>query len=459
MATRVVYGAAAAYAALFLFAAVLHFVTFETADPDLGHMVQPIWATLHGHFLETTTSSGVQESRLGSHVDPFLALLVPLYWIWSSPLLLPVFQALAVASGALPVYWLGRKHLGSNRAGAHFALAYLLFPATQFNAFTPGSSFHSVAIAVPLVLYAVWFLDEDRLVAFSVVALLAFSTKEEIPLALGCLGVWYAVRRRRWPLGLGIFVAGLVVTLFDFLWVIPHFSPTGSDPFVGRYASVGGTPRGMAHKLVSDPMAFVHAVVTAHKAYYLALLLAPFLGLWLLEPLLFVGAVPDLAINLLSSKEDQTRIIFHWTAGIVPFVVAASVLGAARFRRNTDAVSLCAMVGAAALAVYSPLWTLKHDIPELGTPVLAAKAHAVGLVPSGAAVSASNKLGGHLAARRRLYVFPVVRRARWVVIDIHDPTYANTAGFKRYVRKYEADRAWKIVFSSEGVTVLHRRSA
>jgi hypothetical protein len=39
---------------------------------------------------------------------------------------------------------------------------------------------------------ALWirFLDEDRLVAFSLVALLACTTKEQIPLAVGCLGIW-----------------------------------------------------------------------------------------------------------------------------------------------------------------------------------------------------------------------------------------------------------------------------
>ena len=190
VALRVVYAGVLAYAALFAFAAVVHYLVFQENRFDLGNMVQAIWNTLHGHVLEATGPSGTQGSRLGAHVDPFLVLLAPLFWIWSSPLLLLVVQALAVASGALPVFWLARKHIGSSRAAAHFAFAYLLYPATQFNAFTPGDGFHSVSLAVPLVLFAVWFLDEDRLVAFSAVAFLACTTKEEIPLAVGCLGIW-----------------------------------------------------------------------------------------------------------------------------------------------------------------------------------------------------------------------------------------------------------------------------
>jgi uncharacterized membrane protein len=371
--------------------------------------------------------------------------------------LLLVVQVLAVASGALPVFWLACKHLDSSRAAAHFAFAYLLYPATQFNAFTIGDGFHSVSLALPLVLYAVWFLDEDRLVAFSVVALLAATTKEEIPLAVGCLGIWYAFRRGHRLFGLSVFAAGLTVTLFDLLWVIPHFSATGIDPFVGRYRAVGGTPGGMAHKLVTDPMAFVHAVATGHKAFYVVVLFVPFLGLWLFEPLLFLGAVPELVIDLLSSKGHQTSIGYQYTAGIAPFVVAASIFGAARFRRQAVPLSLWVLVATALVAVLSPINQIGHDVRSLGSPLVSGKAHALSLIPDGVAVSASNELGGYLSERRYIYTFPSIGRSRWIVVDIHDRT-SHIPGFKRDVRSYETDKAWRVVFFSHGVAVLRKRS-
>jgi len=467
VAAGVVYLGVAAYALLFVLAAVLHYVEFKTGRFDNGDMVQAIWNTLHGRFLETTSLAGQQSSRLGAHVDPFLLLFAPLFWISSSPLLLPVVQALAVASGALPVYWLARKHLGSSRASAQFVFAYLLYPATQFNAFTNAVGFHSVSMAVPLVLYALWFLDEDRLVAFSVMAVLAASTKEEMPLAVGCLGIWYAVRKGGRRFGLGVFAVGLGLTFFNFLWVIPHFSPSGANPFAGRYVAVGGTPRGMAHKLVTDPMAFVHAVATGHKATFLALLLVPFLGLWLLEPLVMLGAVPDLVINLLSGKSEQTTISYQYAAGIVPFVVAASIFGAARFKRQSGRLSLWVLTAVACTAIYSPILVLIKDVPALGAPVTAAQTRALDLIPDGAPVSASNLLGGYLSERPYIATFPYVGRARWIIVDANDQSYgtkaqARAAGiyldFRRTLRRYETSQAWRIIFTSRGVTVLRRRA-
>ena len=49
-------------------------------------MTQAVWATAHGHPLRVSTSAGQEFVRLGAHVDPFLVLLAPLWWLWSSPL-------------------------------------------------------------------------------------------------------------------------------------------------------------------------------------------------------------------------------------------------------------------------------------------------------------------------------------------------------------------------------------
>ena len=457
-ARLVVYSAVLVYAGLFCAAAAVVYLAYMGTRLDLGNMVQAVWSTAHGRFLVGTTAGGHELSWLGAHVDPFLALFVPLWWVWPSPLMLLVVQAIAVSTGALPVYWLARKHTGSERAAAHLAFAYLLYPATQFNTFTAGVGTHAVSFAVPLILFAIWFLDNDRLLPFAALALLAASTKEEIPLAVGFLGIWYGARSGRRAVGATIFALGLAGTLVDVLVIIPHFSATGVSPFAGRYAQVGGTPGGMLHTLASHPLAFVETVATLHKLAFVALLFVPFLGLWLREPLLLLGAVPDLSVDLLSSKPEQTTIFYQYTAGILPFLFAAVALGAARSRRDPGRVSFYVLLASASLAILSPLVAAAGDVPlaRSSNPARAAKAHALALVPAGAPVSASERLAGYLSARRYIYLFPHVGDASWIVVDRNDDTYRNTRAYRRAVARTSADPAWRSVYASQGVQVLRR---
>jgi len=112
--TLVVWAGMAVWSALLFFIAHRSYTNFREGRYDLGHMVQAVWSTAHGNPLEVTEAvSGEQIVRLGAHVDPFLVVLAPLWLVWGSPLVLAFAQIAVVSLGALPVFWLGRRHLGS----------------------------------------------------------------------------------------------------------------------------------------------------------------------------------------------------------------------------------------------------------------------------------------------------------------------------------------------------------
>src|SRR5918995_273208 len=209
----VLWSAMAAYAAGFGALAALEHRAFETGRFDLGNITQAVWSTVEGRPLDVTELGGDQISRLGAHVDPFLALFTPLWLVWPSPTMLLVVQAAAIALGALPMFWLGRKHLGTDWAGVLCGLAYLVYPAVQWLAL---DEFHPVALACPLLAFALWYLDEDRLWASVPFGVLAALTKEEIPLVVAALGVWYAIAKGRRLAGTVIAVAGTATTA---LWL------------------------------------------------------------------------------------------------------------------------------------------------------------------------------------------------------------------------------------------------
>ena len=346
------WAAIAAYAAGFSSLSILRHRAFNTGRYDLGNMVQTVWNTAHGHFLQMTSGDGRQISRLAAHFDPILAAFAPLWWIWPSPELLLTVQAIVVALGALPVFWLARKHVGSERAGLAFALVYLLYPATEWLTL---NEFHPVALACPFLLFAFWYLDEDRLVPFAVFAVLAMTTKEEIGLVVAGLGVWYAVRRRERRTGGIVAGAGLLVSAIAIAVVIPHFNAGADSAFYGRYDAIGGSAGGIAKTAVTHPWRLLEQAFQTGDVHYLLQLAAAAGAPVRVAPLLLVAALPELALNLLSATPTQTSIHFHYVAGAIPPLVIASVLGAGALARRFPARAGLVVAAAVVVALVGEL--------------------------------------------------------------------------------------------------------
>jgi len=458
------WAAIVAYAVGFSALSVLRNDAFATGRFDLGNMVQAVWSTAHGHPLRVTNLAGGQVSRLGAHVDPLLVVFAPLWRLWPSANLLLVAQAVAIALGALPVFWLARKHLGSARAGVAFALAYLLYPATTWLTL---NEFHPVAFATPALLFAFWYLDEGRPAPFAAFAVMAALSKEEIGLVVAGFGVWYAFARHRRIAGSVIAAAGATWSVIAIAVFIPHFKGGGS-PFEGRYSEVGGSPRGIVHTALRDPGLLFRVALDHAGTHYLLELALPLAALCLLSSVALV-ALPELVLNLLSSTPAQSSIHFHYTAGEISPLVAAAVLGAARLRaRSRIPVAMVAVLAALIGNYRLGAIPLSRELPGGQTLQATAgtvsehdriAARALKLIPSDAVVSASNSLGAHVSARRRVLSFPFVEDATWVTADETQPGYADriaplaTTAQLVWLRR---NPAWQLVFEQDGVLVFHR---
>ena len=330
--------AVAAYAAGFSALSVLRHRAFSTGRFDLGNMVQSVWSTAHGHPLQITGLRGDQVSRLGAHFDPILAAFAPLWLVWPSPDAAARRRRRSRSRSArCPSTGSRASTSAASGPGVGFALAYLAYPPTQWLTL---NEFHPVALACPLLLFAIWFLDEGRLLPFALCAAVAATTKEEVALVVAGLGIWYALAHgRRWT-GVAIAAAGVAVALIAIEVVIPHFNRAGTSSFFTRYSQVGSTPGGIVHTALTDPWKIVTTAFTGRGLGYLARLLLPLGGLALLAPLMLLAALPELAVNLLSAATTQTSIRFHYTAGLIPVLIAATVFGAKRIGPRVPVASL-----------------------------------------------------------------------------------------------------------------------
>jgi uncharacterized membrane protein len=478
-----VIGGAILFTAVYALLSWLKYRAYMDARYDLGNMVQAVYNTAHGHFLEITSGDlqPRQMSRLGSHVDPILALFALPWLVWPSPVMLLVAQSAIVATGAWPAYRLGTRATRDPSAGAFLAGAYLLYPALGFLVL---NEFHPVALATPLLLWAFLYMDESRWVRAAVFLVLAAACKETVPLVIAFMGVYFALRKRSlWP---------LLVTVLGVAWfaaavwvVIPHYNGDQST-FIARYGDYGDGASAVVKHAVTHPGQTVSDFLAESNLRYWLGLLWPFGFTSLLSPLTLLVALPEYGLNALSATPFQRRIEFHYTALEIPFLYAAAVLGVMRlwrwlgggFRKAEKLMkgqrvqrgTLALLVLLCALAGNYFLGPLPFSLPGAAydgrdyarTSHDVALDEAVAMIPAEAKVSANNNAGAQLAARRVAYIFPYFADADWVIVDQKHPFFYDKEDERMHalaLGRLVMDGDFQSVYAKDGVYVFKRIGA
>lgn len=368
---------------------------------DLAIFDQATWLISHGQTALVTVR-GLH--ILADHFSPVLYLIAPLYPVWPDARALLALQVVALAAGAAPVYALASRATASAPLGLVFGLAYLLYPAVQWTALF---EFHAEMLAVPALLAALACLLSRRRRAYLAYLVLAALTKETVGLSIVALAPFaLAVDRQAGWRTLAVGVAALTVAM-----ATTTRMNGGPSPYFAVYSRYGGSPGSVARHVATQPLATVADLDSGANREYLADTLRPVLALPLLAPGALLPAVPPLLLNLLSERRVMHSIQYQYTALVTPFVLAASVLGFARWRRwgnrFTTGLALAFLVVCVGQgAARGPLLTRGWRPPGLTAAGANETRALLAAIPPTASVSAQAAIAAHLAHRRAIHAFP-----------------------------------------------------
>lgn len=422
--------AIAAYAVTFSLITLQRYAAFEARALDLGNLNQAIWNTAHGNWFHLTNQPGTI-NRLSLHVEPILIPIAALYRLYPQPPLLLILQSLVVALGALPLFALARHQLHSAWAALAFALAFLLHPTIQA---ANWLEFHPVTLAPTFLLAAFYFLVRGRPGWFAIFALLAASCKEEIALLVFMLGLYALVVERRPAWGLVTMALSLGWAMLA-VFVVQNRFAAGNIHW-GRYGYLGETPGAMVVSLLTRPGLVWAQLSAAQAGSYLWKLLWPTGFLALLAPEVLLLALPSLAINLLADFPPMHQVhTLIYAAPIVPFVLAAAVMGTARLAgwlkgRGEWTRRVVPLAASATLLLALVNQWLYGYLPGSGNSMALQvtdhhrrAAALIAQIPADAKVSAQDRLNPHVSGRETVYIFPRIEDADTVFVDVTGPAW------------------------------------
>ena len=303
---------------------------------DSAMYEEHLWNLLHGKGFRSYLDNG--RLFLGEHIQVIHVLLVPLYVLWPSQLLLEFCQSAALAVGAIPVYWLARRHSGSRETGFLLAGAYLLYiPMQYLDIAVDFKTFRPNSFEIPLLLFALDALERQRYRSFLVFLFFTLLCQEDAATVIAPLGVWIALRqgaslpdhhpwkrRVRW-LGTGLFVAGTAYVLFVIAVALPYFRQGQDVHFASYFDKFGKSPGEIVRTLAGNPLLLLHEWLDGSTWVFLGALLLPLGSLSLLSPGRLAVAAP--LFGVLCLNELTRSPLHHFHAPIVPIVVWAAAAG------------------------------------------------------------------------------------------------------------------------------------
>jgi uncharacterized membrane protein len=345
----VVLVASAFYAVWMSWGTILQHRHFGTAAFDLGNYDTMFFNALHGRPFRCPPvfPKGASWSMLGTHAELTMFALLPFYALRPGAETLLVLQAVALASGAIPLYRFAARRL-PRAVALVLALAYLLYaPLHEANFY----DVHFPPFAAAFTLWAVDLLDARRPLWFALFFALALGCREDVAIGFAVLGVYLLVRGKHTRATIVMTIVSVAYFVVIKVVVMPRFEgPSVADAYPTGEATYGGAVK----MLLANPLFFWKTLITLPKIALFLLVLSPLAFLPLRRALLWMSLLPAVPLTLLASGYDPTiQLSFQYVLLYAPFLFLASALALAAFRGAPNGrARLAGAIGGIAMATF-----------------------------------------------------------------------------------------------------------
>lgn len=455
---------------------------FRTYALDLGAYTNALYDYIHLQWNDSSVFKEVPENLLSDHFDLYLIIFSPFIYLFKTYTLL-IIQIISVLVGAYGVYLYFMKQISSSNA-QHIAIlltiAFLLF----FGIYSALSyDYHSNVVASMLIPYFFLFIREKKWLLSFLILFFICIAKESMPLImsfviLGLLLEYFKdALRRKYLFVFIVFCVSYFLIVTQFL--MPYFSNDGKF-YQFKYSILGSNFSSAIIHILQHPLDTLKYLFINHtnnpKADFVKAELHIFVllsGLWLLffKPNYLLMLLPVYFQKMYHDNYLTWGIDHQYSVEFAPIII----IGAGEFiinQRNYTTQRIISIIlillnlsvtirlmdrtilftNKSRIRIYqSSHYQRNFDIKNVYS--------AISIIPNDAIVSAQTSILPHLALRDKIYCFPIIKDAEYIILNTKDDTYPlDTAGYKIKVNQLLQDTAqWKILFDKQSVVVLGRK--
>ena len=257
---------------------VIKYLTFNSYNFDLGIPSQMFYYMKKTGLPLTTCERDILLSHFAIHFSPIYYLILPLYFIFSSPITLQICSAILIASGIIPIYLLCKSHKLPNLVIIIICFIYSIYtPAICSTYF----DFHEIMFLLPLFLWLFYYYEKNNNILFTIFTILILLTKEDAAIYLMVFSI-YMIFDNNKKKG---FIT-LISSIIYFIIVVSLINKYGQAVMTNRYYNLilTNTSSEMIEvfkTIITNPGYFIKQLITSknnsnEKIYYYLKIFLPF---------------------------------------------------------------------------------------------------------------------------------------------------------------------------------------
>lgn len=331
---------------------VCRVLTYSTPTYDFGIFSQMFHNMKENGLPLTTVERDGLLSHFKVHMSPVYYLLLPFYYIVPTPATLQVLQAAVLASSAIPMWLLSKKHGLSPILRVLVCLLLFLYPA-----FSGGTSYdiHENAFLTPLILWLLYAIDTEKSLLIGLFALLVLTVKEDAAVYTAVIGLFVVIGSLVHRDGIKRTITGLLILLCSMIWfliVTAYLSNSGDGVMTYRYDNFiydgSGSLLTVIKAVIMCPMKVLYECTDPEKFKFIVYTMLPLLGIPIFTRRYerYILLIPYLLINLMSDYQYQHSIFFQYNFGSTAFLFYLIIVNLADLKNKhfTLSVSAAAVV-------------------------------------------------------------------------------------------------------------------
>lgn len=433
----------------------LRYYCYSAPNYDFGIFCNMFYNMKETGQAVTTCERDKLLSHFAVHISPIFYLLLPIYYISSTPATLAMMQPVIIFSAVIPFYLLAKKLKISQNAILFFTVAFALYTPLSSGCFY---DLHENCFLVPLLMWVFYFFEKDKKIPLAISVLLVLLVKEDAFIYIAFFALYVFINRKK-------YITGSLMLIFAgcyFLFASYLLTKYGTGIMSSRYANLadGGGLLESAKTILFNPGFAIKQVLetkdeTMDKILYLIKILCPiaFIPFMTKDFTRYILILP-VFINLLTKYPHQYDITFQYTFGISAFLFYFSLLNISEMKtekqKNTTFASLIA-----AFLLFTMIVTPKYSGYLFryadNADTYKAVTEALETIPDDAEVTASAYLVPHLADRKVIYEDEYHEKptTEYFVLD-----RTRSAAEGREVMYVEA--GYELIFEIEDVLEIYR---